>query len=285
MNWTSRRKIGLYLALTALFSLPGYYVAAYPGNLTPRTSAAVMMWAPGLAGLAVRLWTEGTVAGIGWRPNRPVWLLIALALPLGYALPPYLLAWASGLATFAPERWVAALPYGIVAGSAASALTLILTVGLFDKFSRALGEEIGWRGLLVPELLKITSLRTTALVSGLIWGAWHVPAMVTGDYHATGTPLSFQIACFVVGIVAESFLYAWLTYRSASVWPAVLLHAAHNLIVQSVLDQATADRGGAAWVTGEFGAGMVVTAIVAAWWLTRRDAAATHATVRPMPSR
>jgi membrane protease YdiL (CAAX protease family) len=146
---------------------------------------------------------------------------------------------------------------------------VLLTVGLFDKFSRALGEEIGWRGLLVPELLKVTTFRRTAIISGLIWGAWHIPAMLYADYGAAGTPMGFQLVCFVANIIAFSFIYAWLRLRSGSVWPAAILHAAHNLIVQSILDQATVDRGAAAWLTTEFGLGLVLAGLVLAWAMTR----------------
>ncbi len=39
----------------------------------------------------------------------------------------------------------------------------------------AAGEEIGWRGFLVPELAKGLPFTAVALVSGIIWAAWHYP--------------------------------------------------------------------------------------------------------------
>ena len=43
------------------------------------------------------------------------------------------------------------------------------------------GEEIGWRGLLVPELVKVTSFTKTALIIGIVWAAWHIPGIFLAD--------------------------------------------------------------------------------------------------------
>ena len=265
------RKIIAYCALTAALSIPGYYLGMHRHGLSSRQAAAVLMWGgPALSAIIVRLVTERSIAGIGWGLNSPKWLWIALALPLAYGLPPYLIAWGAGLAAFAPNLWPGALPYGLHASGALTALGLILTVGLFDKISRALGEEIGWRGLLVPELLKVTSFRNAALGSGAIWALWHFPLIIFADYKAAGTPVPFQLGCFALMVISSSFLYAWLRMRSGSVWPAALLHAAHNLLIQSVFDQATVNRNGAFYLTTEFGAGVALCTVLVAWLILRR---------------
>lgn len=266
------RKIIAYCALTAVLSGPGYYLGVHRHGLTSRQAAAVLIWGgPALSAIIVRLVSERSLAGIGWGLKSPKWLWIALALPLAYGLPPYLIAWSAGLARFTPSLWPGALPYGLHVNGALAALGLILTVGLFDKLSRSLGEEIGWRGLLVPELLKLTSFRNTALISGVIWALWHFPLIIFADYNAAGTPVPFQLGCFALMVISSSFLYAWLRLRSASVWPAALLHAAHNLLVQSVFDQATVNRHGAFYVTTEFGAGIAVCTVLLAWLILGRQ--------------
>ena len=264
------RKIIAYCGLTAVLSLPGYYIGIHSGLLGPRLSAFVLMWGPGLSAIIVRLVTERSLAGMGYRLKRPIWLLVAALLPVAYALPPYLVGWGAGLASFAPARWEKVLPWGLHADGPGVALGLILTAGFVDKAVRALGEETGWRGLLVPELLKVTSFRTTALVSGVIWAWWHFPLMVFADYRAAGTPVAYQLGCFALMVVSSSFLYAWLRMRSASVWPPVVLHAAHNLIVQSILDQATVNRGGVFLLTTEFGLGIALCTILVAWLVLGR---------------
>jgi membrane protease YdiL (CAAX protease family) len=265
------RKIVAYCVLTAILSTPGYYLGMHSHGLTPHQASAVLMWGgPALSAIIVRLVTERSLAGIGWRLNSPKWLWLALALPLAYGLPPYLIAWGAGLAAFAPQLWPGALPYGLHVNGAFAALGLILTVGLFDKLSRALGEEIGWRGLLVPELLKVTGFRNAALISGVIWSLWHFPLIIFADYRAAGTPAPFQLGCFAAMVISSSFLYAWLRMRSGSVWPAAVLHGAHNLLIQSVFDQATVNRHGAFYLTGEFGAGIAVCTVLVAWLILGR---------------
>jgi len=49
------------------------------------------------------------------------------------------------------------------------------TLGVLISCLTALGEEIGWRGFLVPQLASVTSFTKTALISGLIWAVWHYP--------------------------------------------------------------------------------------------------------------
>jgi membrane protease YdiL (CAAX protease family) len=265
------RKIIAYCLLVPILSLPGYYLGMHHHGLTGRQSAAVLMWGgPALSAILVRLVTERSLAGIGFGLKDPKWLLIAAALPLAYGLPPYLIAWGAGLADFVPARWSDVLPYGLHVNGVLPALGAILTVGLFDKLSRALGEEIGWRGLLVPELLKVVSFRNAALISGVIWAAWHFPLIILADYNAAGMPVAFQLGCFATMVVSSSFLYAWLRMRSASVWPAAVLHAAHNLLVQSVFDQASVNRHGAFYLTTEFGCGLALFTILVAWLVLRR---------------
>ena len=118
--------------------------------------------------------------------------------------------------------------------------------------------------MLVPELAKITGFRNTALLSGAIWAAWHMPLIIGANYHGVGTPVAFSAICFVAMIMAFGVIMAWITLKSRSLWPAALLHSVHNLIIQTVLDGATVAGPKTAWLTGEFGIGLAVTVALAA---------------------
>lgn len=90
----------------------------------------------------------------------------------------------------------------------------------------ALGEEVGWRGWLLPKLLPWGTL-PALLVSGVVWGLWHAPVILLG-YNYPDAPgwlgLTTMIGmCTVIGAV-----FGWLRLRSGSVWPAALAHAAFN---------------------------------------------------------
>ncbi len=79
--------------------------------------------------------------------------------------------------------------------SIAVGIFLTGTYGLIRSVSSALGEEIGWRGFLVPELSKATSFTLTSLISGIVWSLWHYPILIYGDYNA-GTPTWYGLTCF-----------------------------------------------------------------------------------------
>jgi membrane protease YdiL (CAAX protease family) len=92
-----------------------------------------------------------------------------------------------------------------------------------------------------------------AFASGVIWCAWHFPALLWFGYGATGTPKIYQMACFSLMVVASAVVMAWLRIRSGSIWPAVVMHAVHNTAVQMFFDRITANTARTAYFTAEFG--------------------------------
>jgi membrane protease YdiL (CAAX protease family) len=150
---------------------------------------------------------------------------------------------------------------------------LVATAGLIPGLARALGEEIGWRGFLLPRLVRRIGFTRGALVTGLIWTAWHVPLLIFGDYHSAA-PRWFALGCFTVMVVSLSFVLAWLRLKSGSVWPCALLHACHNIMIQVVFTPLTLDhRAITAYATDEFGFAvpMVVFILAVFVWKTQRQ--------------
>jgi membrane protease YdiL (CAAX protease family) len=96
------------------------------------------------------------------------------------------------------------------------ALGLLLTAGMIQSLLTALGEEIGWRGLLVPQLAQVTSLRNVWLISSVVWLLFHLPLILGGDYHADGTPLWFSLLCFAVMVFSMSAVMASIRLASGS---------------------------------------------------------------------
>lgn len=109
-------------------------------------------------------------------PNRR-YLLRAYFLPIGYGLVVYGFVWLTGLGGFTTDTLPAlgglasaSLPPG---AKLAGFLVVVATAGIVLSLLSAAGEELGWRGLLVPELAKRMSFNRTALLSGVIWTPWH----------------------------------------------------------------------------------------------------------------
>jgi membrane protease YdiL (CAAX protease family) len=228
-----------------------------------------LMWCPAFAALATKTLFRESIRNMGWQWGKSRYQLLSYFIPIGYALPVYLVVWLTGLGGFyhadfvnktaATFGWTGLSPALVILGY----IALTALIGIIISLSRALGEEIGWRGFLVPELIKVTSFRGTALISGLMWAAWHYPILLFGDYNA-GTPAWYGLSCFTVMVVASSFIAAWLRLRSGSLWTAAILHASHNLFIQGVFTPLTADTGKTKYVIDEFGVGLAVTTVVAA---------------------
>jgi len=76
--------------------------------------------------------------------------------------------------------------------------------------------------------------------------------------------------CFTVMVVAQSYIFAWLTLRSGSLWPAAFLHGSHNMFVQLIFTPLTVDTGSTKYVIDEFGAGLAIASTIVAIYFWRR---------------
>lgn len=267
------KKIVVFYALTLAFSaLFQLLDRNAPGNLTLITG---LMWSPALSAVITKLLLRESVRDLGWGWGSGRYQVWAYLIPLLYALPVYLVVWLSGLGGFYDTAFVAkvAKDYGLTALPIPLALTsyvlLTISVGLIPKTARALGEEIGWRSFLVPELAKVTSFTGVGLISGLMWAAWHYPSILFSDYNA-GTPAWYALTCFTVMVVSSGFIAAWLRLRSGSVWPAAIYHGAHNMFIQLIFTPLTTNTGNTAWYIDEFGAGLAIASAIGAIIVWRR---------------
>ena len=88
--------------------------------------------------------------------------------------------------------------------------------------------------------------------------------------YNSGTPAWYAIPCFFMMIIGLSFIMTWLRLKSGSLWTAVIIHASHNLFIQGVFDPLTTDRGVTKYITTEFGIGLAVVYIVAAYFFWKK---------------
>ncbi|WP_282847961.1 CPBP family intramembrane glutamic endopeptidase [Microbacterium oxydans] len=204
----------------------------------------IMMFTPAIAALVVTFLMRVPVPGqrarfLGLWPLRPakrvIWLMVAgwLAPPLLVALG-ILLSAALGFVqldlTFA--AFAAELEKAVPAGTPLppvqvivfAQLALIPVGGLFNSLF-AFGEELGWRGWLLPALRPVGTW-PALILSGVIWGLWHSPIILLG-YNFGRTDIT-GVLFMVGGCVAWGILLGWLRLRSASVWPAVIAHGSLN---------------------------------------------------------
>jgi len=112
----------------------------------------------------------------------------------------------------------------------------------------ALGEEIGWRGFLYPQL-KARFGRTKGWIwGGVIWGAWHWPVIWLIGYEYGFDYVGFPavgMLIFCVFTVALGILCDWLYERSGSIWLPSICHGAINAAATIPLAVSLADTASA----------------------------------------
>jgi len=152
------------------------------------------------------------------------------------------------------------------AGMLAVALVLLPLTGLIS----AAGEEIGWRGFLVPRMHALMGFTGTSLLVGLIWAAWHYPINIAvSPLYRPNVPLWYSNACFTFAVIGISFMHTWLRMRSHSLWPSALFHAAGNAF-QGVLQAATLETSVTSYLTTEYGASLAVAGCLFAFLFWRK---------------
>jgi len=133
----------------------------------------------------------------------------------------------------------------------------------------AVGEELGWRGWLLPQLAARTTRLRAALGTGAIWGVWHAPLLLSGVTKA----IAFLL--FVLGM-SVLFTRLWAHARSG-LFTVVVAHASVNapLFFWEQVSAATRqsdERIQRAWLvlqTMYVAAGVVLVLARWPWWAAR----------------
>jgi uncharacterized protein len=274
-----RAQVATYLLLVFAFSSVFYFLVLRAHTLGAGAGLYVtgIMWCPALAAIATLKLNHRDLRELGWKWPQSPYALQSWFIPLLYATIAYAIVWIAGFGGFPNHDFMNQLVtrMGLRVSPQFSTIVYILlggSFGLARSLATALGEEIGWRGFLVPELFKTTNFTATALISGVVWACWHYPILIWGDYNS-GTPTWFGLTCFTVLVWSISFVFAWMRLKSGSLWTGALLHASHNLYIQGIFTPLTRNTGKTAWYIDEFGAVLPLVAVVFAiyFWTKRKE--------------
>lgn len=243
MSADSRRALLLFFALVVLLSGCFDFFAIHY-----KTGTFKIMWSAGLSALLTIWWLKRDFRSLGWGWGAWRYQWLAFLVPMGYCLVAYGIVWAAGFGGFYDAHFVAQYRdnNGFTGWSDAVVLVWFsLSTAFFGmpgSLSSALGEEIGWRGFLVPELSKSMNFTKLALITGVIWACWHLPVILLGNYHNNGAgalPLYGQLAAFFICVISAAIPMAYLRLKSGSLWTGALFHASHNLAIQAIFNPLT----------------------------------------------
>ena len=105
-------------------------------------------------------------------------------------------------------------------GESAKLWLFVLPFFLIDFFAN--GEEIGWRGYVLPRLQSRYNALTSTLILGVLWGLWHLPKFLS---HWNTVSFAWFMMHTMVFAVALTWLY---NSTKGSLLLVTIMHASAN---------------------------------------------------------
>lgn len=127
-----------------------------------------------------------------------------------------------------------------------------------------IGEELGWRGWLLPVLAPHRSRLHATLVTAAVWTLWHGPRLIDRP---------FAVLLFAVAVFGLSFLFTWIwSHAGHRLFPVVVAHATVNapMFFWEHTGTLSPDRLTSAWVTLHTVYTILAVALVIRrweWWM------------------
>ena len=233
--------IFIFLAIVTVLSSIFYFAIV---NLYPsRIYIGGLMWCPALAAFITLKLKGRSISSLNWNWSDWKYIRLSYFVPAFYALITYVLIWLFGLGGLPTNdiilEWAKDL--GLIGiGTLEPIIAVIMgvfllgSIGVIRSMATTLGEEIGWRGFFIYELKKVLSFTGVSLFSGIIWASWHWPLIV---YY--GKNVFLELTCFFVVVISMSFIMTYYTFKSKSLWPAVIFHAVSNVYIQKIFPPLT----------------------------------------------
>ena len=239
------------LALAVAIALPHAGINRLLSVLIPATSVLIITFTMTPHGQRRAMWRD---IGLG-RSGRSVWV-IALVLPM------LLLAMAYGTALV---MGVATLRTFDVTPAGAAGWTANLVVSFIAMTVVYLGEEIGWRGYLLPRVQQLTTRRRAAVVTGLLHGLFHLPLILIATTYNEHGSRWIVAPVAVLTIAGGGVFYAYLRDRSDSIWPVAIAHnAANTLFTIGAASMVARSEAELAYVAGETGLATLASVLIVA---------------------
>lgn len=152
--------------------------------------AVFLMWVPTIAAIIAgcisqkesngKISFKKLLQSIGFQKTSIKWILLSCLIPAVYIGIPYVLFWI-------------AFPNSLDM-SKASVIQLVLmsVVGIFIGLITAIGEEIGWRGYLVPATLERVGIKKALIYTSIFWGCMALAYSYIRSVYAGNSRMVFR---------------------------------------------------------------------------------------------
>lgn len=240
------KRLFVYLALAFGMTWIIFFAYILSGNVWAVDSrisgmdqfVSLGMLCPALAALLTRYVTkegfavagkDSMLLGISFKDKKWICFVFAMVLPWIY------LELGNGLLLlFSPKAFDTGYPEILEIAEQEQGIIYMqpmamMISGAVASFA-AFGEEAGWRGYMMPKMIKLWGVRKAVVIGGLLWGVWHWPLTYVGhnfgrDYF--GYPFT-GFAAMCIMCVFMGMILTFVTHMSESIWPAAILHAVNN---------------------------------------------------------
>lgn len=277
------KQVLTFIFITGIVST-GIYVWIFNGAGDSPAAVLPMMFTPGISAIITTLIFKDSIGNLGWKLGKTRFLVYSYLLPVLVSLVGYGIVWMTKYADFTTEevvnyKWAKMLGFDLPAPFLAGLFSKVFFVS-FLTIIPVFGEEVGWSGFLTPKLRKLFSIPVTSLLVGIFWAVWHFPAII-GGFYGTHTPLWVALPGFTLVLIGASFMRTILVEKSESLWVGVILHTSHNVILMSMFNEMTADKGYANYLVSEKGVflGFVYILIAIVFWKIQINKQDKHITI------
>jgi len=241
----------------------------------------LLQFSPGIAAIITLLIYQRNLKGLGWGWGKTRYQAFSWGLPFLLTLVGFGLVWLLGFGGFYNEAHIQQAgadiseTFGTTLTSPYAVMGVMMltnaTIGVIFAGIFAVGEEIGWRGFLVPELFKKFDFTKTALISGVIWSVFHFPLIIWAIAPELGISVLWLLLMTLISGTGLSLIMAWLRLKSDSLWTAVIFHAAINIWLQGFFQPLTIQTSELTpYISGEQGLSMALITTAAAYYFWRR---------------
>ena len=277
MNLTKKR-LFIYLGLSFGMAWLIFFIFIFTGHTWTGSSPEMLslvslgMLTPAIAHVMTRKITnegfrlsgeKSMMLGIDLKGRKWVFFLLAVILPVVYATLGDAVIWLMCPESFG-EAEVSSFVVIIYP-------LLAIVQGVVLSFA-AFGEELGWRGYMMPKLIELVGMPKAIIIGGIIWGLWHAPLTCVGHNFGMDYPgfpyVGIILMCLFCTALGTVLMY--VTIKTTSIWPAAFMHAVNNSMPSVLLLFMKQDVEIPLWIHALSNIPLIILAILCFWLMNKR---------------